>query len=188
MPTDTDLENILSDFAMEAVLTPDVLRAYIQRYPHLALELTDLFHDLTIVDLKGVVESISPETNLESEQFEGGVAAVRAALSGSGLRDLALRLKLPRDFVAGFRDARVRLGSVPASVLLNLARAIDVKTQHFIAHLQRQHGTAGAVAFKADIKPQGLSVLEYDEFIESLGLNENEVAALERLAKSNGPH
>ena len=87
-----------------------------------------------------------------------------------------------------FADARVRLGSVPASVLFNLARAIDVKTQHFIAHLQRQHGTPSAVAFKADIKPQGQSVMEYDEFIESLSLDKNEAAALKRLAGSNGPH
>ena len=188
MPADTDMENILSDFAMEPVLTPDVLRDYIQRYPDLALELTDLFHDFTMVDLKGLVESILPETDFESEQLGEGVAAVHAALSGSGLRDLARRLELPRDFVAGFRDARVRLGSVPASVLFNLARAIDVKTQHFIAHLQRQHGTPSAVAFKADIKPQGQSVMEYDEFIESLSLDKNEAAALKRLAGSNGPH
>ena len=188
MLADTDMENILSDFAMEAVLTPDVLRAYIQRYPDLALELTDLFHEFTMVDLKGVMESIPPEMDFESEKLGEGVAAVRAALSGSGLRDLARRLELPRDFVAGFRDARVRLGSVPASILLNLARAIDVKTQYFIAHLQRQHGNTSAVAFKADIKPQGPSVLEYDEFIESLGLEDNEVAALVRLAGSNGPH
>lgn len=188
MPADTDMENILSDFATEPVLTPDVLRDYIQRYPHLALELTDLFHDFTLVDLKGVVEPGQPETELESVQLTDGVAAVRAALSGSGLRDLARQLELPRDFVAGFRDATVRLGSVPASILLNLARALDVKTQYFIAYLQRQHGTTSAVAFKADIKPQGQSVMEYDEFIESLNLDKNEVAALKRLAGSNGPH
>lgn len=188
MPDDTNIENILSEFAMEPVLTPDVLRDYIHRYPHLAVELTDLFHDFTLVDLKSTVESSQPETELESEQLTEEVAAVRAALSGSGLRDLARQLELPRDFIAGFRDARVRLGSVPASILLNLARALDVKTQHFIAHLQRQHGTTSAVAFKADIKPQGQSVMEYDDFINSLNLDKSEVAALKRLAGSNGPH
>ena len=188
MPTDTDRENILSDFAMEAALTPNLLRAYIQRYPDLALELTDLFHELTMVDLANAVGSTRGEEELEDEKLGEGVAQVRAALSGLGLRDLARRLELPRDFVAGFRDARIRPGSVPANVLLNLARAIDVKTQYFIAYLQRQYGTTRAVAFKADATPQGLSVLEYDEFIESLGLDDSEVAALERLAGSNGRH
>ena len=188
MSTEMDRENILSDFAMEAVLTPSLLRAYIQRYPDLALELTDLFHELTMVDLAIAVGSTLEEEQLEDEKLGEGVDKVRAALSGQGLRDLARRLELPRDFVAGFRDARVRLGSVPSSVLLNLARAIDVKTQYFIAYLQRQPGTTGAVAFKADAKPQGPSVLEYKEFIESLGLDDNEVTALEQLAVSNGRH
>ena len=188
MPTNTDRENILSDFAMEADLAPNVLRAYIQRYPDLALELTDLFHELTMVDLANAVGLTLGEEELEGEKLVEGVAIVRAAISGPGLRDLARRLELPRDFIAGFRDARVRLGSVPSSVLLNLARAIGVKTQYFIAYLQRQYRASGAVAFKADAKPQWPSALEYDEFIESLSLNENEVAALERLVGSIGRH
>ena len=188
MPTDMDRENILSDFAMEADLTPHVLRAYIQRYPDLALELTDLFHELTMVDLANAAGSTMGEEEFEGEELGEGVATVGAALSGPGLRDLACRLELPRDFVAGFRDARVRLGSVPSTVLLNLARAIDVKTQYFIVYLQRQSGATGAVAFKADAKPQGPSVLEYDEFVESLDLDDHEAAALGRLAGSNGRH
>ena len=188
MSTDMDRENILSDFAMESDLTSKVLRAYIQRHPGLALELTDLFHELTMVDLENAAGSIQDTEEFEAEGLEEGIALVGTALSGSGLRDLARRLELPRDFVAGFRDARVRLGSVPSNVLLNLARAIDVKSQYFVAYLQRQPGTTGAVAFKADAKPQGPSVLEYDKFIESLGLDGNEAAALERLAGSNGRH
>ena len=184
----TDRENILSDFAMEMGLTANVLRAYIQRYPKLALELTDLFHEITMVDLANAVGTTVGEEEPEGKGIEEGVAMVRTALSGPGLRKLAHRLGLPRDFVAAFRDAKVRPGSVPSSVLLNLARAMDVKTQYFIAYLQRQSGATGMVAFKADAKPQGLSVLEYNEFIESLGLDVNEAAALERLAGSDGRH
>ena len=118
------------------------------------------------------------DEELEGEKLGEGVVQVRAALSGQALRDLARRLELPRDFVAGFRDARVRLGSVPSSVLLNLARAFDVNSQYLVAYLQRQLGATGPVAFKADGKPQGPSVLEYDEFIQSLGLDVSEAAAL----------
>ena len=187
MPADINAENILSDFAMESDLTPGVLRAYIQQYPSLAVELTDLFHDLTLVDLSTTMESISLDTQSTDKLLVEGVAAISSALSGTGLRDLARRLELPRDFVAGFRDVKIRLGSVPASILINLARTIDVKTHYFIAYLQRQRESAGAVAFKADDKPQVLPVLEYDEFIESLRLNDDEIAALERLAASDGP-
>ena len=188
MSTSGDIENILYDFAMEEVLTPNVLGTYIQRYPDLALELTDLYHDLTMVDVVNTAGSTAREEDWEGPKFGDGVAIVRAALSGPRLRDLARRLELPRDFVAGFRDARIRLGSVPSGVLLSLARAIDVKIQYLIAYLQGEYGATRAVAFKADVKPQVQSLLEYDEFIESLGLDENEVAALERLARSSGRH
>ena len=188
MPTDINVENILADFAMEDSLTPDVLRTYIQQYPKFAVEITDLFHDLTMVDLSTSVESIPIEAELTAELLTEGVGAVRTALSGIGLRDLARRIELPRDFISGFRDRKIRLGSVPANILINLARAIDVKVQYFIAYLQVQRETGGAVAFKADGKPRAPSVMEYNEFIESLRLNDIEVAALERLAGSDGPN
>ena len=188
MSTDMDRECILSDFAMEADLTPNVLREYIQQYPDLALELTDLFHEFTMIDLENAAGPNLGEELFDGEKLGEGVDIVRVALSGPGLRDLAHRLELPRDFVAGFRDARVRLGSVPSSVLLNLARSIDVKVQYFISYLQRQSGATGALAFKADAKPQGPSMLEYDEFIESLDLDDNEVGALERLEGPDGRH
>ena len=188
MLTDMDRDEILSDFAMEADLAPSVLKAYIQRYPELALELTDLFHELTLGDLAILVEPAGPDIELESEALGQGVVKVQSALSGKALRDLARRLRLPRDFFVGFRDARVRLGSVPSGVLLNLAHAIDVRIQHLIAYLQQRSGATGAVAFRADSKPHPPPVLEYDEFVESLGLDRDEVAALSRLAGSDGRH
>ena len=186
MSTDVDRENILSDFAMEADLTSRVLGAYIRRYPEHTLELTDLFHELTMADIANAVgEAIGTEED-EAEELEERIAMVGAALSGLSLRELARSLELPRDFIMGFRDARVRVGSVPSNVLLNLARAIDVKIQYFIIYLQRQSGVVGSVAFKADAKPQRPIVLEYDDFIERLCLDEDETKALEHLAGSNG--
>ena len=186
MSTDVDREDILSDFAMEADLTSKVLGAYIRRYPEHALELTDLFHELTMVDLANTVGETMGTDEIEAEGLEEGVAMVGAALSGSRLRDLARRLELPRDFVVGFRDASVRLGSIPSNVLLNLARAINVKAQYLIIYFQRQSGVSETVAFKADAKPLRPSILEYEDFVESLGLDEHETIALERLAGSNG--
>ena len=186
MPTDMDRENVLTDFAMEGSVTPEVLKTYIQRFPELALELTDLFHEFTMADVANAAGSILGEEHIASKEVSEGLTKVQAALSREGLRDLARRLELPRDFVAGFRDARVRLGSVPSSVVLNLARAIDVKTQYFVAYLQGESGTARAMAFKADLKPQTQAVQEYEQFIESLGLDAKEVAALARLAGSCG--
>ena len=81
---DRDRENILSDFAMEMGLTANVLRAYIQRYPKLALELTDLFHELTMVDLANAVGTTLGEEEPEGKELEEGVAMVRTALFWTG--------------------------------------------------------------------------------------------------------
>ena len=188
MPTDMDRDDVLADFAMESDLAPSVLKAYMQQFPELALELTDLFHELTMADLANLIESTVEDVELESEALGEGVATVRSALSGQALRDLSRHLGLPRDFVVGFRDARIRLGSMPSNVLLNLARAIDVRIQYLVAYLQQRSVATGAVAFKADAKPQTQTVLEYDKFVESLGLDKDEFAALKRLAGSDGRH
>ncbi len=186
MRSEMDRESILADFAMEDNLTPEVLRRYVQQYSDLAIELTDLFHEFTMVDFARAEESTLVGEEMWETEYQQGITLVQAALSGPELRDLARRLGLPRDFVAGFRDVRIRLGSVPSNVLINLAQAIDVKIQYLIVYLQQESNTAGAVAFKADSKPQSLSVMEYDKFIESLNLDEAETAALERLLGSSG--
>lgn len=181
MSSHANKENILSDFAMEADLTPEVLGSYIRQFPEFAVDLTDLFHEFTMIGLANAAGSTVAEEDLDFQELGHGIAIVSAALSGNGLRALARRLELPRDFLAGFRDARMRLGSVPPNVLLGLSSAIDVKIQFLIAYLQRQTGTTKATAFKADAKPHRHTVVEYDEFIKSLCLTDNEIRALERL-------
>ena len=89
----------------------------------------------TLVDLSTTMESISLDTQSTEKLLVEGVAAASSALSGTSLRGLAHRLGLPGDFVAVFRDTRIRFGSVPANILINLSRTIDVKTQYFIAYL-----------------------------------------------------
>ena len=43
-------DDILDEFTMEEPLNHAVLKSYIDRYPSLALELTDLYHELAMTD------------------------------------------------------------------------------------------------------------------------------------------
>jgi len=49
--------NILDDFAMETPFGPEALRTYVKRYPKLAVELTDLYHELLMIELSSAAES-----------------------------------------------------------------------------------------------------------------------------------
>ena len=53
---------ILDDFAMEDPIAPETLRTYIGKYPSLAVELTDLYHELLLVDQTAAADGIELET------------------------------------------------------------------------------------------------------------------------------
>ena len=67
---------ILDDFAMEDPIAPETLRTYIGKYPSLAVELTDLYHELLLVDQTAAADGI------ELEQAEARIEELEAALEG----------------------------------------------------------------------------------------------------------
>ena len=186
MSTKTDKDDILDDFATEPSLGPETLQNYVQRFPSLAVELTDLYHELRLVDLSVAVDRMPLETKLADESSQQSTTVVMNALSGTNLRGLAQSLGLPRDFVAGFRDRKIRLGSIPGAVVGNLARTARVSIHQLIDHLQNTAGPAPQMAYKADAKPQGSAAVEFDDFVAGLDLDESEMEALNKLCASNG--
>lgn len=186
MSTDLDQDNILDDFAMESSLGPETLRSYVKKYPTLALELTDLYHELLMVDLSAAADGMQLNTKSVVESSPQSAASVASTLSGVNLRKLAQKLELPRDYIAGFRDRKIRLGSIPGALLINLARSASVNVHQLIKHLQDIAGPTPQMAHKADGKPQGSGTVEYDDFVKGLGLNESELEALNRLSVTDG--
>jgi len=186
MSTDKQQENILDDFAMESSLGPETLQNYVKKHPSLTAELTDLYHELLMVDLSAAVDEMQLETKpaVETSQQNAGVVAI--ALSGANLRRLAQNSGLPRDFVAGFRDRKVRLGSIPGTLLANFARTARVSIHQLINHLQGTTRPTPQMAYKADGKPQGSASVEYEDFVAGLRLDESELQALNKLSASDG--
>ncbi len=186
MSAELNRDAILDDFAMEDLIVPETLRNYIERYPSLAVELTDLYHELLLVDLSAATDRIQLETKLAVETSRQDVMVVANALSGSSLRDLAKKLGLPRDYIAGFRDRKFRLGSIPGTLLTNLARSASVNIHQLMNYLQDTASSTPQIAHKADGKPQSSAPVEYDAFVEGLALNERELEALIRLSVPDG--
>jgi hypothetical protein len=186
MLTDLEQDNILDDFAIETPFGPETLLRYIQEYPTLALELTDLYHELLMVDLSAATDGLQLEAKPTVETSQQNLADVTAALSGTNLRNLAKTLGLPRDFIAGFRDRKIRFGSVPGALLTNLAHSASVSLHQLVGYLMGNAGPTPQMAYKADEKPRKSAAVEFDIFVEGLGLNENELEALNRLSVSDG--
>ena len=186
MTNDINIEDILDEFTMEELLNHAVLKSYIDRYPSLALELTDLYHELALTDARTGSESVQLETKNLASATAPGHAVVEAALAGEKLRSLARKVGLPRDFFAGLRDRKVRLGSIPEPVLTGLARELGVAIHALVDFLRSQPRRNTGFAFKADGKPDEGVVLEYDEFLDGLALTDREVTALDRLCQVDG--
>lgn len=186
MSNEIDQDDVLDDFAMEMPVGPETLRSYIEKYPKLATELTDLYHELLMVDLSAQADGMQLETKSAFEAADQNLAVVARALSGAQLRDLAQELGLPRDFIAGFRDRKIRLGSIPGNLLTNLAQSASVSVHHMIGYLQNMTAQTPHMAHKADEKPRSSTAVEYDEFVDGLGLSKSELEALTRLSASNG--
>ena len=185
MSTDMNQDNILDDFAMESPLGPETLRSYIKKHPKLALELTDLYHELLMVDLSAAADVIQLNTKSMVETSQQSEESVASALSGANLRKLAQELSLPRDYIAGFRDRKIRLGSIPGALLINLARSAGANIHQMIKYFQDTKGPTPQMAHKADGKPQGSATVEYNNFVKGLDLNESELEALTRLSVSD---
>lgn len=176
-----DSEDVFFAFTAEPDMTPEVLRNYVTRYPQLAADLADLYHEFQSVDFG---QNAEEEANLTAPPSFMG--EVETALSGDRLISLARTLGLPRDFIAGFRDTRVRAGTIPLGVLSYLSRAAGVHVHHILAYFRHAEISDRALAFKSDSKPRATEIMDYADFVRNLGLTDEEESKLRDLEHSDG--
>lgn len=184
MNPDLTPEDVFEEFSMEEELSHVVLKAYVDRYPDLAIELTDLYHELALVDARVAAEEISSET--KATQSNATQETLLTAFSNEGIPILAKKIGLPRDFLAGFRDRHVLIFSTPEPVLSGLSQAIGVRLHDLVRFLCGNTTGGTALAFKANQKPISNEQIEYGTFIEELTLSSDQKAALERLSQTDG--
>lgn len=176
-------DDVLSDFTLEENMSPAVLKKYLQRYPEHTKDLLALFNELTLSDLEATEASFPLETKAMNAEILR-VQHVRQSLFGSGVRDLARDLGLPRAFLMGLQANVVHLGSIPAGFLKNLATKLDVRLQDVISGMQQ--ADRQAVAMKSDTKPGAEPPIEFQDYIEQAGLAEEEQHTLQKLLASDG--
>ncbi len=176
-------DDVLADFTTEEEMSPTVLRTYLQRYPEHAKDLLALFNELSMCDLE-VSEASKPFEIKATGPETLRVQQVRQALFGSGVKELARELGLPRAFFTGLNTNVVHLGSVPVGFLKNLAAKLDVRLQDLISGMQQ--GDGQPVAMKSDTKPGAETPIEFQDYIDKAGLAKEEQHALQKLLATNG--
>ncbi len=176
-------DDVLSDFTLEEEMSPAVLRAYLQRYPEHTKDLLELFNELTMSDLEATEASLLPETKPTNAEVLR-VQHVQQSLFGSGARELAKELGLPRVFLIGLHSNYIYISSMPAAFLRNLAIKMNVRIQDVISGMQQADGQT--FAMKSDAKPGVETPIEFQDYVEQAGLAGEEQRALQKLLASDG--
>jgi len=176
------LDAVLDDFAMEQSVTKEVYEAYLDRYPKYAEEITDLFHELFIMELEQE-ELANNDARLEVSANE----AIKIALSGVNLRELSKSIEMPRSFLSGFLNRQIVAGTIPKPLIHRLAYLINVSVSDFISHLVEAPDTDGAFAFKSTQKPKIQEKMTYDDYVSQINLTDSQVRVLSTLVSDNEP-
>lgn len=176
-------EDVLNDFTVENEISPATLKTYLTRYPEFTQDLLALFNELSMSDLQSAEASLPLGTQYVSPETLR-VQHVRQSLFGTGVKDFARDLGLPRSFLTGLNAEVVHIASMPTSLLKALANRLGVQMQDIISGMQQ--GDGQAVAMKSDVKPGALPAIEFHEYIECGGLTEEEQRTLETLLADDG--
>jgi hypothetical protein len=176
-------EDVLNDFTVEEEMSPTILKAYLQRYPEYTQDLLALFNELSMSDLQSAEASLPLETKSVSA-VSLRVQHVRQSLFGTGVREFARDLGLPRGFFTGLNAEVVHIASMPTSLLKALANRLGVQMQDVISGMQQ--GDGQAVAMKSEVKPGAIPAIEFQDYVESAGLTKEEQRTLKALLADDG--
>lgn len=175
-------EDVLNDFTVEEEMSPAVLKAYLQRFPEFTQDLLALFNELSMNDLAAAEASLPIETKAVSAETLR-VQHVRQSLFGTGVREFARDLGLPRTFFTGLSAEVVHIASMPTSLLKTLANKLGVNMQDVISGMQQ--GDGHAVAMKSDVKPGAVPPIDFQDYV-CAGLSEEEQRVLQSLLADDG--
>lgn len=184
-PHQPSREEVLDAFAVESSHDRETLEHYLLQYPQYSNELVDLSRELSR-PLKTEDRPMSPQEvdmierawllhmPLETKSAKDPLAN----LSVDELRDIALKLEVPRQVVTAFRERRVVATSVPRRFLARLADALRCQVELLTSALTMQPSAALSRSYKADGKPTAVSVVSFEQLLIDAGVPDEKRTAL----------
>lgn len=192
MTGDTDLDEILESFALEAESDPTALARYLRDYPQYVIAIIDLSHEMA----QSVPDETSPLSPHDEAQIasawsrfaasapttadaeQGRVASVFEGRSAAEMKTLAAVLGVPRQVVAAVRDRRVLADTIPKGFLTRMAAAIDARIEDLVASLSGSRSVTLAQSYKADTKPVLSGQVSFAQILIDAGVAEETRATI----------
>jgi hypothetical protein len=178
-------EEVLDAFAVEISYDRETLERYLRQYPRFSNELIDLSRELSRPQKIEARHMSSQEVDmierawllhmpLETKSTNDPLAN----LSIDTLRDIALKLDVPRQVVTAFRERRIAPESVPKLFLTRLADVLHCQVELLAHTLTIRPSVALSRSYKADGKPTSGSVVSFEQLLIDAGVPEEKRTAL----------
>jgi hypothetical protein len=176
------LEDVLLAFSVEPVHDKPTLDRYLALYPQYTEDLIDLSLDLRI-EGRGISQAFEDEATFQRalEQLRRAGTSRSAAnpfeaFRGTSFASLADTLRVPRSVLIAFRDRLVIASSVPQLFLARIARAAHTTVADLLAYLNLPPAVAGAMNYKADVKPASSEKVPFEALLDSSGITPEQKA------------
>jgi AmiR/NasT family two-component response regulator len=164
-------EDVLNAFTVEATLDRSTLERYLREFPQFAVELAHLSHELSRPAVQAVRlssedrDAINEAWKQYSTSTPLSLVNIFTALSVPQLRELAIRLGVPRQIITAFREHRVIVSSIPRRFLARLAEALNTSVEHVTTALTLPLDTICVRSHKADEKPADATPATFDQLL-----------------------
>lgn len=171
-------EDVLDAFAVEPEAGRSTLERYLRSYPEYAAEILDLSRELS----RGACEDESPLSTTDQVLIDTAwqrhlkavpimVADPLASLTMAELREVALRLDVPRQVITAFRERRVILATVSRSFLERFAAAVNSTIDVLVSALALPSEPGSARSYKSDEKPRATASVTFEQLLLDAGVS-----------------
>lgn len=163
-------EDVLNAFAVEPTHDRATLERYLRQYPEYAVELANLSHDLSHVNVKGGDLSEKDRAVIEEAWKQYSTSApvpvrIFISLSVPQLRDLANHLGVPRQIITAFREHKVVVSSIPQRFLGRLASALNTTAEAIRGELTMPLEVGCVRSHKSDEKPETVAPATFEQLL-----------------------
>ena len=178
-------QEVLDAFAVESEAGRETLERYLRTYPQFATEILDLSRMLAL----RVWDEETPLSHEDEAKIDAawlshaaaGPAAVTdplLSLSVPELREISIRLGVPRQVLAAFRNRRVIMSTVPPRFLERLAELVNTSMEQFVRTLSLPISQELTQSYKSERKPVPSDPVSFEQVLIDAGVPEDERAQL----------
>jgi hypothetical protein len=177
-------EEVLNAFAVEPAHDRSTLERYLRQFPQYAVELAHLSHELSRAAVKAPPLSAKDRATIDEawKQYSSSASAsnanILADLSVPQLRELAIRLGVPRQIITAFREHRVLVSSIPQAFFSRFATALNASIEQIAAVLSLPLEVNCVRSHKSDEKPITAAPATFEQLLIEAQVPEDKRAEL----------